>query len=383
MPRNVIALMGLALALSGCTKSPSAGGPPPKRKSPAVIAVTEVRAQKELSFVGTVLAPRDAVLSSTRGGRIEAHLVEVGDHVRRGQVVARLGQGELVFATQIAAAGAAQAEARLGEAKAPESAPSVLVAKASLESAEDAARRAEKLHAQGSTSEQDLLRVKNAETAARAEYGVALAAARADLGRLSEMRAAVGQATAALGDKDIRVPFDGVVLQRFLDVGHMAAPHGPLVRIVDPSELHVRFEVPQADADKVTLGAKTRIMVNGARVPASVIRVTPGLVGDANTKVVDARLEGPPKALLPGTRATVWLALPETESLVDIPLAATTSSAGVFRAWVVENGHLSERLLAVASFEGERLLVRRGLRAGDALVTTPEPDFRIDEEVTP
>jgi len=383
MTRNVAVVASLTLALAGCAKKPAEGAAPTKRKTPPVVTLTEVRAPKELSFVGTVIAPRDAILSSARGGRLEAHLAEVGERVKRGQIVARLGQGELVFATQVAAAGAMQAEARLGEAKAPESAPSVLVAKASLASAEDAALRAEKLHAEGSTSEQELLRVKNAANAARAEYGVALAAARADLGRLSEMRAAMGQANAALNDKDIRVPFDGVVLQRFVDVGHMAAPHGPLVRIVDPSELHVRFEVPQADAAKVTLGAKTHLLVGAVRVEGAVLRETPGLVGEASTKVVDARLTGPLEGVLPGTRGPVWLSLPEIETLVEVPASATTSSAGVFRAWVVEGGRLVPRLLSVARFEGDRLFVRAGLRAGDALVTTPEPDFRIDEEVAP
>lgn len=347
------------------------------------MVVSEVTAPKELSFAGTVVAPRDALLASSRGGRVEAHLAELGAPVRRGQVVTRLGQGELVFASQVAMAGAKQAEARLGDSKAPESAPSVLAAKASLDSAEDAARRAEALFSQGSTSEQELVRAKNAATAARAEYGVALASARADLGRLSEMRAVVGQANAALDDRDLRVPFDGVVLQRFVEAGQMAAPHTPVVRVIDPSELDVRFEVPQVDASRVSVGAKTRIVVAGKSVTGTVFRESPGLVGEATTRLADARLQGPLDGVLPGMHTTLWVALPETETLITIPVSATSSSAGVVRAWVVSEQRLRPRLLSVARYEGDRLFVRSGLQRGDALVTAPSPDFRVDEEVAP
>lgn len=381
---RTFAVAPLAVALLACgAKASDSPAPSPKRKAPATITVTSVQSPKELAFVGTVIAPRDAVLSSTRGGRVEAHLAEVGDHVRHGQIVARLGQGELVFATQVAAASAMQAEARLGEAKNPASAPNVLAAKASLDSAEDAAGRAEKLHAQGSVSEQEVVRLKNVANAARAEYGVALATARADLGRLTEARAAVGQASAALNDKDLRVPFDGVVLQRLVDTGHMASPHAPIVRIVDTSELYVRFEVPQADAPNVTLGAKTRFPLGIRSVTGAVIRQTPGLVGDASTRIVDARLDAPLDGVLPGMHTTVWLALPEAESLVAIPATATTTTAGVVRAWVLEGSKLRPRLLSVARYEGDKIFVRRGLATGDAVVTAPEPDFRVDEEVQP
>lgn len=345
--------------------------------------VQELVTPLELSFAGTVVAPRDAVLASSRGGRVEAHLAEVGARVRRGQVVTRLGQGELVFASQVAAAGAKQAEARLGDERAPERAPAVLAAKASLDSAEDAATRAQALYAQGSSSAQDLVRVKNSHSAAKADYAVALASARADLARLHEMRAVVGQANAALDDRDLRVPFDGLVLQRLVEVGQMASPHAPVVRVVDPTELHVRFDVAQAESGRVPLGARTRVVVGGKAVAGTVFRESPGLVGDAATRVVDSRLEGPLDAVLPGMHTTIWVALPERETVFPIPASATTSDAGVVRAWVLAGNRLCPRLLSIARYEGDRVFVRSGLRRGDALVTAPSADFRVDEEVLP
>ncbi len=379
----MIATAASGLLLLACGSKDAPDAPHARRKAPATVAAREVVVAPELVFPATLVAVRDASLSSTRGGRVEAQLFEIGERVRKGDIVARVGQGELVFASQMAAAGAMQAQARLGDASGPEGAPGVLTAKAALESAEDAVVRAEKLFAQGSMSEQELLRARNAAKSARADYSAALASARADVGRLAEMRAAAGQAGAALADKDLRAPFDGVVLQRVLDVGQMAAPHAPIVRVVDPSGLVVRFEIPQADAAKAIVGAKTRFLANGLVVAGEVLRGSPGLVGEASTRTVEASLAKIDAGTLPGMHGSIALASGPPEPLVEIPTSATTSLAGVTRAWVLDAAHLQPRLLSVVRVEGEKTLVRRGLRAGEAVVATPAPDFRADEEVVP
>ena len=60
---------------------------------------------------------------------------------------------------------------------------------------------------------------------------------------------------------------------------------------------------------------------------------------------------------------------------------------GKVKVWAIhvygDQNRLSERLLSVLRYEGEQVLVREGLKAGELLVTLPEPDFRLGEEVTP
>ncbi|MBX3162744.1 MAG: hypothetical protein KF773_42675, partial [Deltaproteobacteria bacterium] len=163
--------------------------------------------------------------------------------------------------------------------------------------------------------------------------------------------------------------------------------NAPLVRVIDPTELRIRFDVPQFDADKVALGRKVTILVDGAMRSASVVRSTPGLVGEANARLVEATIDAGEAgdagtaALLPGARYTAWLEVGGSEELVDVPLSSTTSTAGLLRAWVVDEGRLSERLLSVARFEGDRVLVRGGLKGGERLVKSPQPDFRLGEAV--
>jgi membrane fusion protein, multidrug efflux system len=383
-----------ALALAACACSAPPENAPHEagalRKAPSTVVLAAASLPRTLSYVGSVVAPRDAVVASTRGGRVDAYFFEVGQAVREGDLLVKLGSAELGFASAAAAAGVKQARARIAGAKDAASLPSSLAAKSSYEVARDARERAEKLHAQGSLSEQELNRARSNESAAKAQYEGALASAEAEFGRLTELEAASAQAQAALGDKAVRAPFEGVVLDRFVEVGQMAAPNAPLVRVIDPKELRLRFYVPQFDAAKVQLGAKVSLDVAGRPLTASVVRTTPGLVGEANARLVEARIDTPAEldevargALLPGAKHPLWLEVGGEDSVVKIPRSATTTSAGLLRAWVLDGNRLHERLLSVLRMQGADVLVQGGLSAGEKLVTHPEPDFRLGEEVAP
>jgi RND family efflux transporter MFP subunit len=370
-----------ALVLAACNGSPSTPTAPPQRVAPETVQLQARREPKALAFFGTLISPRDASVGSTRGGRVDSFQVEVGQRVTRGQILARLGAGELAYASQAAAASVTQVAARLADIRDPASMPSALAAKSALEVATDARVRTEALHAAGSASDQELTRVRTQESTARAQYQQALVDARVEFGRLRETQALAGQARAALDDKDVRAPFDGLVLERFVEVGQMAAPQAPLFRIVDASEMRVRFEVSQFDADKVALGRNVRALVNGRSLRATVVRSTPGLVGDGRTRQVEAKFESTSDLTLLGARVPTWLELDETEELVEVPSAALSHTAGVARAWVLDGARLDERLLSVARVEEAVTLVRAGVRAGEALVKNPSADFRVGEEV--
>ncbi len=360
------------------------------RKAPATSKLDAERVPKTLSFIGSVVAPRDAIVSSTRGGRVDAYYFEVGQAVKAGDLLVKLGASELNYASLAAAAGVTQARARIGSAKEAQNLPSALAAKSAYEVAEDAAKRAEKLFAQGSLSEQELNRARSNLSSARAQYEGALAQAQSEFGRLAELEATSAQAQAALGDKAIRAPFPGLVLDRFIEVGQMAAPNAPLIRVIDPAELRIRFDVPQFDAHHVSLGSKVAIQIGAQMLTAQVVRSTPGLIGEANARLVEAKInfddttaESLKSQLLPGARFAVWLEIGGEDAVVRVPLTSTTTTAGLLRAWVVEQNRLSERLLSVLRYEGEHVLIREGLKAGDQLVLLPEPDFRLGEEVLP
>ncbi|MET0342349.1 MAG: efflux RND transporter periplasmic adaptor subunit [Polyangiales bacterium] len=380
-PRTVA--VGACLWLGACAEDARAARPSPEpRAAPETVRVTATRMPRMLSYVGTITAARDATIASAAGGRIERYASEVGQRVAKDDVLVSLVSSELAYASKAAKASATQVAARIAGIKDPAKLPGAIAVRAALEARIDAAQRAEKLFAQGSLSEQELHRAKTDEAAARAQYDDALTLAKAEFLRLKELRAMAAQANVALDDRTVRAPFAGIVLERFVEVGHVAAPHAPLLRVVDLSEVRVRFDVPQFDADEVMLGRKVRVLADGRRLEATVMRSTPGLVGTAHARWVEARIEQvPAEGLLPGARVPVWLETGEQETLIEIPRSATTQTAGLSRAWVLESGRLSERLLSVVRIEGERVIVRDGLVDGELLVKFPQASFRLGEEV--
>lgn len=377
----VVSLIGLLACGAGKSAHEQDAGA--KRKAPETLALEAQRIPRTLSYSGTIAAFRDVTLSSARGGQVETYSVEIGKPVQSGDVLVKLGASELSFASQAAAYSATQAAERTAGIKDAANLPSAIAAKAALDVASDAARRAERLHDQGSMSEQELLRIKTNEASAKAQYDAALNSARAELGHVQELRAVAGQAQAALTDKVVRAPFAGIVQERFIEIGQTAAPNAPLLRLVDLSQLRVRFEVPQFDADKVVLGRGVNVVAGGITRRAQVVRSTPGLVGDANTRLVEATLADADAKLLPGARVQALLETGEDEEVVEVPVSATTQTAGLTRAWIIDGNRLTERLLTVARYDGQRVLVRSGLKSGDRLVKMPQPDFRIGEEVVP
>ncbi|HTU59948.1 MAG TPA: hypothetical protein VMF89_15960, partial [Polyangiales bacterium] len=94
--------------------------------------------------------------------------------------------------------------------------------------------------------------------------------------------------------------------------------------------------------------------------------------------VQDAELKG---QLLPGARLMLWLEVEGDDKVIELPRSATTTSAGLVRAWIVENDRLRERLLSVLRVDGEQLLVSSGLKSGEKVVRVPLPDFRSGEEL--
>src|ERR1700712_5716020 len=95
----LIAALGLLAACGGnSTAQPKDAGAP--RKAPETFEVKSARVPRSLSYVGTIVASRDALIASPRGGRVEAYYFEVGQSVKRGEVLVELAAAELGFASQ-------------------------------------------------------------------------------------------------------------------------------------------------------------------------------------------------------------------------------------------------------------------------------------------
>ena len=243
-------------------------------------------------------------------GRIVDVLVEEGEFVKAGQVLARMQvqtlnaqRDEALAHRQQALQAVAGAEAQVALRESDRAAMDAVVVQRETEL--DAARRrltrSEMMAEAGSLTPQQLdddrARVRSAEaalTASRAQVDAAraaIAAARAQVtGARSAVRAAsatIARIDADLGDCELRAPRDGRVQYRVAEPGEVVGAGGKILNLVDLTDVHMTFFLPETAAGRVAIGSEVRIVLDAA----------PELVVPAKVSFVAATAQFTPKTV--------------------------------------------------------------------------------------
>ena len=279
-------------------------------------------------------------------GKLTHVLVEEGDRVTSGQVLAQLEQGDYVARLHSSRARLAVAEAqrdRLVNGARPEerreSDAVAAQAVASLDHARIEVERARRLFAEGVIARDVLDRVerdwrvataRQTETAERA--GVVSAAARADELQHADAsvllaRAMVDESSALLAKTVVRAPLDGVILRRHRRAGESVALEGAAPAIVtkaDTRVLRVRVDVDESDVAKLAVGSAAWVTADAygdRKFAGRVVRIG-GMLGRKNirtdepservdTKILETLIELDPGANLPiGLRVDAFIGTP-------------------------------------------------------------------------
>ena len=214
-------------------------------------------------------------VSSELSGRLKSVLVEEGDRVRRGEVLAEIEKDDYLARVASAEATLAEREAELDRtvngARSQErlaSQASLKAAEAILENSRREAERRRNLADHQMVSRDEAERYERAYQVARAEYDRAKqeyslidADAREEDRRKAEAavasaRAQLAEARAYLEKTYIRSPLDGVILRKFRHTGESVSTQfdSPIVTLADDSSLRVRLDVDESDVAKLRVG---------------------------------------------------------------------------------------------------------------------------------
>ena len=272
----------VALAICGCDRSgvraveaePTTTVPP---SSPAARVEPLGARADDKGFLGVIVAHETVDLVPKAPGRIKELLVRLGDKVQRDAVVATMD--------------AAAARQELAMAEASLRASEAEFEKATLEAsqASERARRREPEAANG----QHLF---SKEEVSDAEFQERMAGPRVRTARaaVAEKAARVKQLRATLSDLELRAPFDGTVSARYLDPGAVVGPTTPIVRLINPDDLWVRFAIPEERANGVVPNQHVRIAIeNLAEVTGVVEKVAPEVDAASRMIIAEAKLDLP------------------------------------------------------------------------------------------
>jgi RND family efflux transporter MFP subunit len=293
---------------------------------------------------GTVEPWRRAMPSTVLLGRVESILKREGERVRRGETLA------LVDARD-ASARKAQAEAALAAARAAES------------NARAMRERMERLEARQAASR------KNVEDAVLGHE-----AARAQLRAAEE---GVAAASVYTGYARIQAPFDGVVTERRVEAGDMAAPGAPLFTVEDLSKVKVEATVAESAVSGLAPGTPVEVSFAGALARAGTIaEILPAADPRSRTFVVRVVLENADGALRPGSFARLRLpGLAGEPAGTVVPEEAIVRRGPLTGVFVADGGVARLRLITLGAAREGSVEVLTGLDVDERVVSPVPPDL--------
>jgi membrane fusion protein (multidrug efflux system) len=265
---------------------------------------------------------------------------EEGARVAAGTVVMRIDPERHALEQNAAAAGLAEAQANLLEQ-------------------ERALARMRELHA-GNVASQE--RLDQAETATK--LGRA---------RVEAARAQLSMAERAHGDANVMAPFDGLVARRLVSRGEFVQPGQALFELVALDPIEVEFHLAERDVSRVQPGVPVVVQVApypDERFTAHVTVISPTVDAATRTLRVRAELPNPDGRLRPGLFARADLGVSRRESVAMIPEEAVLQRADgavVFR--LAPPDRVERRVVETGAHDGGSVEVRRGIVAGDQVVT--------------
>jgi RND family efflux transporter MFP subunit len=366
MLAGVALVAGLALpACSGGAKTAPEKSADATPVDTATVAVAEVADTFEAG--GIVQARTTATLMA----RIPAPVREVravpGDRVRAGQVLIVLDGRDLAAQARRARAEGASADQDVIAAAAERQA-----AEAALALARATHARIAGLHAKRSATPQELDDATAALRAAEARAAGAAARAQAAVSGVEGARAASEAADTTETFSRIAAPFDGVVTEKMIEPGNMAAPGTPLMRVEDTRRFRLDVRVDESRIGRVSPGATVAIALEGGSDDAA--RVVDGTVTevgravDADVRSFLVKIELPAdRGLRSGMFGRARFSTRPRRALT-VPEAALVHRGQVTSVFVVEKDIARVRLVNVRRTE-----VLAGLSEGDVVIVTPPP----------
>lgn len=360
-----------------------------------VAAVTTRDLVPAIQGVGTVEAKVVVNVSSKITDRVVSVLVDQGDTIKAGQVMARLDDTQYVPGLDQAEAGMRVAEAQLRDLLAGARPDEIEQLRARFASAsatraltERDFQRTKDLFSKELISAQDMDRARQAYDAASAaerDARHAMDLARNNWARKDQVEAARAQLQAAeaarvlarerLTDTVIVSPLDGYVVSRALEAGGIVNPGIPIFKIADPRTAWVTIYVDARDTAGLEVGSPADITLRS--LPGRVFRGRVARIqreGDRVTEqlAVDVSFAERPPRLILGEQVEATIRPPAHPGAIALPLAAVVRRPDGPGALVAEDGRIRFRpvRLGVADPAGW-IEVLQGLSPGDEVVAAP------------
>ena len=385
-----LATIGLVLFATACSGDKGDKEP---TVSVQVVPVEKTTIQHVVKTEAILYPRQQAAIVSKISAPVQKFLTKRGSPVRQGQLLAVLENRDLSAAAQENKGALSQAQATYENtttAGLPEEIQKAQSeeqqSKKALDAQEKVYESRQQLYAEGALPRKELDQSGVEIVQARNQYAIAkrhLDTLMA-IGKQQELKAAAGQlesakgkylgAEAQLSYSEIRSPINGVVTDRPLYPGEMAAAGTAIATVMDVSSVIAKAHIPQADAALLKIGDKGTMTVPGIDQPVEgkVTVVSPAL--DPNSTTVEIWLEAknPRQQLKPGTSVQLSLTAKTVKDALVIPAAAVVTAPDGGSAVMIagSDGKAHLKAVKVGIRQDEDVQILEGVSESDKVVAT-------------
>jgi len=344
-----IVLLSLASAChraDDSTPSQAGGDLPAAPVHVQTATVSEQPMPEYLTLTGSLHASRQSDIAADASGKVLQALVERGQSVKTGQVIATLDARSATLS-----ATAAQAQSRLAQEQ--------------LVQAQRECGRVKHLLETGAISQADFDRQTSQCTAQ--QFSATAAEAQQQ------------SATKLLGDTSIRAPFDGIIGERLINVGQYVEPSTRVASIYLADPLRLELTIPESDLASIHEGVAVNFSVaafGDEKFTGAIRFISPNVRESSRDLVAEAVVANADGRLRPGMFAVAKLQRSEQNKPV-VPATAVARDDTAARLFVVgSDNRVQERLVRLGEAKGDVVAVLSGVKPGETVVVRPGPDVR-------
>ncbi len=342
------------------------GGGPRAPMTVELVAVTKGDLAAHLTVVGNLIGLQTVDVAPRTNGRLLTVSVQMGDPVRRGQVIGKIEDREIV--EQVSQAEAAQQ-----------------VSKATIRQREADLRVAEVNFDRSKNLFERQLLAKQALDDAESRYLAAEAQIDLSKAQLAQAEARLQELKINLQNTTVTSPVDGFVGRRNVDPGAMVSQNTPIATVVDISKLKMVVNVVEKDIRLVTVGDSGDVDVDaypGEKFRGRIARVAPVLDPATRTAAMEIEIANNDKRLKPGMYARVTLTVEERKGTLVAPKTAVVDFENKRGVWMPnEDGRAKFMPVQLGIEDLDRIEIIGGLKEGDKIVTTGATAVRNNDQL--
>ena len=347
MTRGALAAAA-CLLLAACSQPDTS--PPPPRPVRAVQVSAGSEAARPL-FAARIEARHETALAFEVGGRVAERLVDVGDTVAAGAVLARLDDTDLRLRER-------DLRARLAASRAERA------------DAATALRRAAELRPKGFVSQADVDRASYRDQAAAAQ--------------VQALAAQLALASRELAYAALAAPTAGVITTRMIEAGQVVGAGQPAFSLAQTGPIEAVFDLPEPQRAALPPTVQVALWTQpDPPLTAKVREIAPQAAGDSRTYRVRATLDGPAgNSVALGSSATVSFDTPV--ALLAVPMGALLKGDdGRVAVWVVDADRTARlKTVTPGPLQGNQATITGGLAPGDWVITAGVHDLRDGQPVS-